>query len=218
MNRKHRDNMAFLRICSGKFERDITVYHHRLKREIRLSRPHGMVAGDRQTLDCAYPGDIVGVINPGLLAIGDTLAMEKGFHFPPLPQFQPEVFARVEPKDTAKRKSFDKGIEQLTDEGAILMLKEQDAMGRMIFSAVGKLQFEVMQYRLKDEYGVETLLTYLPYECSSWIFGKVELFKKPTQAMVVKDSQDRLMVLFSSSWEKQYAIDQNPQVIFKDIA
>lgn len=218
MNRKHRDNMAFLRICSGKFERDITVYHHRLKREIRLSRPHGMVAGDRQTLDCAYPGDIVGVINPGLLAIGDTLAIEKGFHFPPLPQFQPEVFARVEPKDTAKRKSFDKGIEQLTDEGAILMLKEQDAMGRMIFSAVGKLQFEVMQYRLKDEYGVETLLTYLPYECSSWIFGKVELFKKPTQAMVVKDSQDRLMVLFSSSWEKQYAIDQNPQVIFKDIA
>jgi peptide chain release factor 3 len=218
MNRKHRDNMAFLRVCSGKFERDLVVYHHRLKREIRLSRPHGMVAGDRQTLDCAYPGDIVGVINPGLLAIGDTLSTEKGFHYPPLPQFQPEVFARVEPKDTSKRKSFDKGIEQLTDEGAILLLKEQDAMGRYLFSAVGKLQFEVMQYRLKDEYGVETSITYLPYECSSWIEGDISGFKKPTNAMLAKDAQERPIVLFSSSWEKQYAQSQNPKVIFKDIA
>ena len=218
MNRKHRDNMAFLRVCSGKFERDLVVYHHRLKREIRLSRPHGMVAGDRQTLDCAYPGDIVGVINPGLLAIGDTLSINKGFHYPPLPQFQPEVFARVEPKDTSKRKSFDKGIEQLTDEGAILLLKEQDSLGRYIFSAVGKLQFEVMQYRLKDEYGVETSLTYLPYECSSWIEGDMKTFKKPTNSLIASDSLGRPMILFSSSWEKQYAQSQNPKIIFKDIA
>jgi peptide chain release factor 3 len=218
MNRKHRDNMAFLRVCSGKFERDLVVYHHRLKREIRLSRPHGMVAGDRQTLDSAYPGDIVGVINPGLLAIGDTLSMEKGFRFPPLPQFQPEVFARVEPKDTAKRKSFDKGIEQLTDEGAILLLKEQDSLGRYIFSAVGKLQFEVMQYRLKDEYGVETSITYLPFECSAWLEGDLKTFKKPTNALLALDAQERSIVLFSSNWEKQYAQSQNPKIIFKDIA
>lgn len=218
MNRKHRDNMAFLRVCSGKFERDLVVYHHRLKREVRLSRPHGMVAGDRQTLDCAYPGDIVGIINPGLLAIGDTLSIEKGFHFPPLPQFQPEVFARVEPKDTAKRKSFDKGIEQLTDEGAILLLKEQDMMGRYIFSAVGRLQFEVMQFRLKDEYGVETTLTYLPFECSSWVEGDMKLFKKPTNALLALDAQKRPIILFSSNWEKQYAQSQNSQFIFKDIA
>jgi peptide chain release factor 3 len=210
--------MAFLRVCSGKFERDLVVKHHRLKREIRLSRPHGMVAGDRTTLDSAYPGDIVGVINPGLLAIGDTLSTIGGFHYPPLPQFQPEVFARVEPKDTAKRKSFDKGIEQLTDEGAILLLKEQDSLGKTIFAAVGKLQFEVMQFRLKDEYGVETNLTLLPYECSSWIEGEVSTFKKPTNSTIVLDSLDRSMVLFSSSWEKQYAAGQNPKHVLKDIA
>lgn len=218
MNRKHRDNMAFLRVCSGKFERDLVVYHHRLKREIRLSRPHGMVAGDRQTLDCAYPGDIVGVINPGLLAIGDTLSIEKGYHFPPLPQFQPEVFARVEPKDTSKRKSFDKGIEQLTDEGAILLLKEQDSLGRYIFSAVGRLQFEVMQFRLKDEYGVDTTITYLPFECSSWIEGDIKTFKKPTNSLLALDGLERYIVLFSSNWEKQYAQSQNPKFKFKDIA
>jgi peptide chain release factor 3 len=218
MNRKHRDNMAFLRVCSGKFERDLVVKHHRLKREIRLSRPHGMVAGDRTTLDSAYPGDIVGVINPGLLAIGDTLSTIGGFHYPPLPQFQPEVFARVEPKDTAKRKSFDKGIEQLTDEGAILLLKEQDSLGKTIFAAVGKLQFEVMQFRLKDEYGVETNLTLLPYECSSWVEGDLSTFKKPTNSTIVLDSLDRSMVLFSSSWEKQYAAGQNPKHVLKDIA
>ncbi len=218
MNRKHRDNMAFLRVCSGKFERDLVVYHHRLKREIRLSRPHGMVAGDRQTLDCAYPGDIVGVINPGLLAIGDTLSIEKGFRYPPLPQFQPEVFARVEPKDTAKRKSFDKGIEQLTDEGAILLLKEQGGLGKYIFSAVGKLQFEVMQFRLKDEYGVETTISYLPFECSSWVEGDLNSFKKPTNAILALDALERPIVLFSSAWEKQYAQSQNPKLTFKDIA
>ena len=138
MDRRHRDSMAFIRICSGRFERDLVVKNHRLDKEIRLSRPHGMVAGERTTLDFAYPGDVIGVINPGLFAIGDTLSITGGFNFKPLPQFQPEIFARLYPKDVGKRKSFDKGILQLVDEGAIQMLKTHEREGDLIFAAVGQ--------------------------------------------------------------------------------
>ena len=187
MDRRHRDSMAFLRICSGRFERDLIVKHHRLGREIRLSRPHGMVAGERSTVDFAFAGDIIGVINPGVFAIGDSISLSGGFNFKPLPQFQPEIFARVQPKDVGKRKSFDKGVMQLTDEGTIQLLRPYDLSGDFIFGAVGQLQFEVMQYRLKDEYGVETLITPLPYQCSAWLLGDFKTFKKTTTALIVKD-------------------------------
>lgn len=217
MDRRHRDNMAFIRICSGKFERDLTVKHHRLGREIRLSRPHGMVAGERTTLETAYPGDVIGVINPGLFAIGDTISMTGGFNFKPLPQFQPEIFARLYPKDVGKRKSFDKGVTQLTDEGAIQLLHSYEREGDLIFAAVGKLQFEVMQYRLKDEYGVETILTPLPYQCSAWILGDMGKFEKTSTCIVVKDKRERPMALFTTQWEKQYCMKQNPSHQFVDV-
>jgi peptide chain release factor 3 len=217
MDRRHRDSMAFLRICSGRFERDLIVKHHRLGREIRLSRPHGMVAGERTTVDYAYAGDIIGVINPGVFAIGDTISLTGGFNFKPLPQFQPEIFARVCPKDVGKRKSFDKGVAQLTDEGAIQLLKPFELGGDYIFAAVGQLQFEVMQYRLKDEYGVDTILSSLPYQCSAWLLGDLKTFKKTTNALIVKDRFDRPIVLFGETWEKQYAIKQNPDHQLIDI-
>lgn len=217
MDRRHRDSMAFLRICSGRFERDLSVKHHRLGREVRLSRPHGMVAGERTTVDFAFAGDIIGVINPGVFAIGDTISLTGGFNFKPLPQFQPEIFARVHPKDIGKRKSFDKGVLQLTDEGAIQLLRPFDLSGDLIFAAVGQLQFEVMQYRLKDEYGVETLVTPLPYNCSAWLLGDINTFNKTTTAMTVKDRFDRPIVLFGEQWEKQYAIKQNPDHQLVDI-
>lgn len=207
MDRRHRDSMAFLRICSGRFERDLTVKHHRLKREIRLSRPHGMVAGERTTLDYAYAGDIIGVINPSLFMIGDTISITGGFNFKSLPQFQPEIFARIQPKDVGKRKSFDKGILQLVDEGAVQLLHQD---GELIFAAVGQLQFEVMQYRLKDEYGVDTTFTPLSYQCSAWIKGDIKTYVKPTNALLATDREGRPMVLFNSQWEKQYSIKQNP--------
>lgn len=210
MDKRHRDSMAFLRICSGRFDRDLVVKHHRLGREVRLSRPHGMVAGERTTLDIAYAGDVIGVINPGVFAIGDTISLTGGFNFKPLPQFQPEIFARVQPKDVGKRKSFDKGVLQLTDEGAIQLLRPFDLSGDLIFAAVGQLQFEVMQYRLKDEYGVETIVSPLPYQCSAWLLGNKDTFKKTTTAVIVQDRFDRPIVLFSEQWEKQYAIKQNP--------
>lgn len=217
MDRRHRDSMAFLRVCSGRFERDIVVKHHRLGREVRLSRPHGMVAGERSTVDVAYPGDIIGVINPGVFAIGDTISLKGGFNFKPLPQFQPEIFAKVHPKDIGKRKSFDKGVLQLTEEGAIQLLKSLDMSGDTIFAAVGQLQFEVMQYRLKDEYGVETVLTPLPYHCSAWLIGDLKTFKKTSSALIVQDRYERPVVLFSENWEKQYAAKQNPDHQLIDI-
>lgn len=217
MDRRHRDSMAFLRICSGRFERDLVVKHHRLGREIRLSRPHGMVAGERTTLDYAYPGDIVGVINPGVFAIGDTISMSGDFNFKPLPQFQPEIFARVYPKDVSKRKSFDKGVLQLSNEGAIQILRPYDLSGDLIFAAVGQLQFEVMQYRLKDEYGVDSVITPLPFQCSAWLIGDLQTFKKTTTCLIVRNRFDRPIVLFGETWEKQYAIKQNPDHQLADI-
>lgn len=210
MDKRHRDSMAFLRVCSGKFDRDLSVKHHRLGREVRLSRPHSMVAGERTTLDAGFAGDIIGVINPGVFSVGDSISLTGGFNFKPLPQFQPEIFAKVNPKDVGKRKSFDKGLLQLTEEGAIQLLHPNDLSGDLICAAIGQLQFEVMQYRLKDEYGVETVLNLLPYTCSAWLIGDLNTFKKPSNAALVMDRQNRPMVLFTEQWEKQYAMKQNP--------
>lgn len=217
MDKRHRDSMAFLRICSGKFDRDIVVKHHRSGREIRLSRPHGMVAGERTTLDMAYAGDIIGVINPGVFSVGDTISMRGGFNFKPMPQFQPEIFARVQPKDVGKRKSFDKGISQLAEEGAIQLLKPLDSYSEVVVAAVGQLQFEVMQFRLKDEYNVETLVSPLPYKCSAWLIGDVKTFQKTSQCMLAQDRDEKPIVLFSEVWEKQYAMKQNPSHQLVDI-
>lgn len=210
MDKRHRDSMAFIRICSGVFERDLIVKHFRTGKEVRLSRPHGMVAGERTTIDSAYPGDIIGVINPALFSIGDTISVSGGFTFKPLPQFQPEIFAKLQPKDIGKRKSFDKGILQLIDEGAIQLLRSYKQEGELIFAAVGQLQFEVMQYRLKDEYSVETILTPLPYQCSAWIKGDIKTFSKPMNATIVLDRHGNPMALFASQWEKGYCMKQNP--------
>lgn len=217
MDKRHRDSMAFLRICSGKFDRDLVVKHHRLGREIRLSRPHGMVAGERTTLDIAYAGDVIGVINPGVFSVGDSISLRGEGSFPPLPQFQPEIFYRITPKDIGKRKSFDKGVNQLIEEGTIQLLLPMDSYGENIFAAVGKLQFEVMQYRLKDEYGVDTVMNELPYGCSAWLVGDLATFKKPSTAQIVKDRFGKPMVLFGEIWEKQYAAGQNPDHQLVDI-
>ncbi|RMH35824.1 MAG: peptide chain release factor 3 [Nitrospirae bacterium] len=211
MNPRHRDSTAFLRVCSGRYERDMIVKHHPSGQEIRLSRPHSLVAQARTTVDVAYPGDILGVINPGIFRIGDTLSLTDGFNYKPLPQFQPEVFARVRPLDTGKRKAFDKGIEQLAREGAIQLLQSLDGL-EFVVAAVGRLQFDVLQFRLRQEYRVETKLEVLPYECSAWLEGDIETFNAPSDALIVKDHRDRPVVLFRSAWSKQFARERNPQV------
>lgn len=218
MDRNHRDSTAFLRICSGRFERDMTVKHSRLNRDVRLSRPHSLAAGERATLDFAYPGDVIGVTNPGLFVIGDTLSLKGGFSFKALPQFQPEIFARIYPKNVQKRKAFDKGTSQLIAEGAIQLLRPYHDETDPVFAAVGKLQFEVMQYRLKDEYGVETTLTPLTFQCSAWVEGDLKTFKKPSAALLMRDRKERPILLFNNLWEKQYCLDQNPKHRLVDVA
>jgi len=211
MDRRHRDCLAFIRVCSGKFERDTLVRHHRLGREVRVARPHSLVAQERVVLDVAYPGDVVGLIGRDLFRIGDTISEKGGFDHKPLPQFQPEVFARVVAKDLGKRKSFDKGLEQLIAEGTVQLLWAENGFANdPLVAAVGKLQFDVLQYRLRDEYGVETTLAPLGFECSAWVEGDPETFQAPTTSLVAKDARGRKVVLFTSEWDKRAAARKNP--------
>ncbi len=219
MNPRHRDCVAFLRINSGLFSRDMQVVHERLGQKIRLSRPHTLMVSERETLEQAYPGDVIGVISPGNLQIGDTLTTKGGMSFESLPQFQPEHFARIDPVDMTKRKSLDKGLEQLAGEGAVQMLWEYgDRSSYPILAAVGRLQFEVMQYRLRDEYSVEVRLAPMPYKCSAWLKGDVSSFDKPSTSRLVEDRFGRPMLLFQSPWEKDFAAKKNPDHELTDFA
>lgn len=219
MNPKHRDCVAFLRVNSGLFERDMLVTHERLGRKIRLARPHTLMVSERETLEVAYPGDIIGVINPGNLQIGDSLSEAGNLRFDPLPQFQPEHFARVEPVDMGRRKALDKGLEQLAQEGAVQMLWDRgDRSSYPFLAAVGKLQFEVIQYRLEEEYGVKIRLAPLPFERSAWLVGDPTTFATTSGTRMVEDRSGRPMVLFASAWEKDYCAKKNPDHTLLDHA
>jgi len=216
MNPKHRDSTAFLRVCSGRFERDMMVKHHRLGREVRLSRPHSLVAQERSTVEEAFPGDIIGIINPGLFAIGDTISVTGGFNFKPLPQFQPEIFARIRPSDVGKRKPFDKGMWQMAQEGTVQIMRTLNDQEPLV-AAVGRLQFDVLQYRLRHEYRVEAILDQLPFTCSAWLDGDPATFKPPSASMIVKDQRDRTVVLFGDQLMKSIARDRNPGHTLRDM-
>jgi peptide chain release factor 3 len=216
MNPKHRDSTAFLRVCSGRFERDMVVKHQRLGREVRLSRPHSLVAQERSTVEEAFPGDIIGIINPGLFAIGDTISVTGGFAFKPLPQFQPEIFARIRPTDVGKRKAFDKGMEQMAQEGTVQILRSLNDLESLV-AAVGRLQFDVLQYRLRHEYRVETVLDLLSYTCSAWLEGDPATFKTPSASMIVKDQRGRVVVLFQDVVMKNIGRERNPGHVLKDM-
>ncbi len=216
MNPKHRDSTAFLRICSGRFERDMVVRHHRLGKDIRLARPHSLVAQERSTVEEAYPGDIIGIVNPGVFAIGDTVSVTGGFNFKPLPQFQPEIFARLRPTDVGKRKAFDKGLSQMAQEGTVQIMRSFHDQDTLI-AAVGRLQFDVLQYRLRQEYRVETVVDALPFTCSAWLDGNPSTFKSPSASMIVKDQRDRVVILFGDQLMKTIARDRNPDHTLRDM-
>lgn len=212
MNPKHRDSMAFIRVCSGAFTREMTVKHHRLGRDVRLSHSYSMLARDRDTVEAAYPGDIVGVVNPGVFAIGDTISLGQSFNFKPMPQFPPEVLAQVRPKDVMKRKAFEKGIKQLSDEGAVQLLRSYDNReGPPFVAAVGKLQFDVLEYRLKDEYGVDTIIDFLPYRYSSYLKGDPKTLRKTQGSYLAEDLKGRVVLLYTSEWEKKFILEQNQE-------
>ncbi|TVR46538.1 MAG: peptide chain release factor 3 [Planctomycetota bacterium] len=224
MDPKHRDSLAFVRVCSGLLERDTVVKQIRqgeILRELRLSRPATMVAQERTTLDAAYPGDVVGLLNAGF-AIGDSIiaagvSRQEACAHAPLPVFAPAVFARVVLSDNGKRKSFDKGISQLANEGSVLLLAARGRSGEApIVAALGRLQFEVLQSRLQLEYGAPTNLQDLPFTCAAWLDGDVNSFTPPTTALVCEDDRGHIAVLFTSEWDRSHAARQNPNHRLQD--
>ena len=222
MNKAHRDRLAFLRICSGKFERDAEVYHVQTGKKMRLSQPQTMMAAEREIVDEAYAGDIIGVFDPGIFSIGDTVSVPgKKFHFSGIPTFEPEHFMRVSPKDTMKRKQFIKGTEQIAQEGAIQIFKVPGAgMEEVIVGVVGTLQFDVFEYRMKNEYGVDLYMTGLPYEHLRRITAcPVEDPKDLTLCMgaeVLEDFHERHLIAFGGEWSVGFLLKHNPGLELSD--
>ena len=214
MNKAHRDRIAFMRICSGEFEAGMNVYHVQGGKEIRLSQPQQMMASERKMITKAYGGDIIGVFDPGIFSIGDTLTTSKEkFAYEGIPTFAPEHFARVRQVDTMKRKQFVKGITQIAQEGAIQIFQEyHTGMEEIIVGVVGVLQFDVLKYRLENEYNVEIHMENLPYEHIRWIKNKELDLDKLTGTSDMKKIQDlkgNPLLLFVNAWSVGMVLDRN---------
>ena len=222
MDPKHRDRIAFVRVCSGKFEKDMTVNHVRSGKSIRLSHAQKLFGQDREILAEAYAGDVIGLNNPGTFAIGDTICGTKKFKFAGIPSFSPELFAYLRSPEPSKFKQFRKGVSELKEEGAIqIMYSIDDAKRDPILGAVGQLQFEVVQFRLQSEYGVETILDPLPYSVARWVedgWDALELAGKLFNTLVVKDSLDRPVLLFKNSWNLGQVESDHPSLKLSAIA
>ena len=221
MNKAHRDRIAFMRICSGKYEASMEVKHIQGQKVLRLSQPQQIMASERKILEEAYAGDIIGVFDPGIFAIGDTLCIPKEqFEYEGIPTFAPEHFARVRQIDTMKRKQFVKGITQIAQEGAIQIFQEfNTGMEEIIVGVVGVLQFEVLKYRLENEYNVEIRLEPLPYEYIRWIESKETDIAKLTgtsDMKKVKDMKGNPLLLFVNQWSIGMTLDRNEGLILSE--
>ena len=216
MNKAHRDRLAFMRICSGKFERDQEYFHVQGNKKMRLSQPQQLMAQEREIVEEAYAGDIIGVFDPGIFSIGDTVCMPgQKFRFAGIPTFAPEHFSRVSPKDTMKRKQFIKGTEQIAQEGAIQIFKVPGTgMEEVIVGVVGTLQFDVFQYRMRSEYGVELRMEGLPYEHLRFItkspVADLKDLNLSSDAELLEDYKGNSLLVFSSLWSIDYNIKKNP--------
>ncbi|MBA2454253.1 MAG: peptide chain release factor 3 [Chloroflexia bacterium] len=222
MDPQHRDRIAFLRICSGRFEKDMAVNHQRSGKQLRLTRPVRFFGRERETIEEAFPGDVVGLINPGAFIIGDTISADGPVEFEAIPRFQPEHFASVRNVNVAKYKQFHKALGQLEEEGAIQVLNPFGSHRTdPILAAVGELQFEVVQARMQSEYGVETAIGRLPYTHARWIAGGDDVLSNITwpsnTVLRARDGDDHIVALFSSEWQVQYCIENNPGVEFRTV-
>jgi peptide chain release factor 3 len=218
MNPKHRDSVAFLRICSGRFERGMDLMHSQSGKTLRLLRPYKLFASEREIIDEAYPGDVLGLPNNGDFAIGDTLCTGTPLRFAPIPRFQPEHFALLRNTDPAKQKQFNKGLQQLESEGAVQVLYNVNAFKREpILAVVGQLQFDVVQSRLKAEYNVPTVLERLSHTDLRWITGPeafIEKLPNRSEVMIVRDSRDDWAALFINSSFLKYYVEKYPELRF----
>ncbi len=222
MNKAHRDRLAFMRICSGKFERDKEYYHVQGKKKMRLSQPQQLMAAEREIVEEAYAGDVIGVFDPGIFSIGDTIcAPGKKFQYSGIPTFAPEHFCRVSAKDSMKRKQFVKGTEQIAQEGAIQIFKlPNSGMEEVIVGVVGVLQLEVFQYRMKTEYGVDLRMETLPYEEIRLIEeypGDLQDLNLGSDAELLEDYRGRSLLVFSSYWAIDFTCRKNPGLKVREV-
>ncbi len=214
MNPAHRDRLAFLRVVSGAFEKGMTVWHSGTDKEIQLKQPQQFMADEREAVEEAWAGDIIGLFDPGLFGLGDTLSIGRKMHYEDIPVFAPEHFARVRPVDSMKRKQFVKGITQLSQEGAIqTFLRTELGREDFLVGVVGVLQFDVLAYRLKAEYGAEILMDNMAFRFVRWVTSSpkpVDELKLTSTSGRAKDSQQRDVLLFENEWSVRLATENNP--------
>ena len=222
MNKAHRDRIAFMRICSGKFTAGMEVTHVQGgNKKIKLSQPQQMMAQERHIVDEAYAGDIIGLFDQGLFNIGDTLSLDRpDLKFGQIPSFPSEHFARIQFKDSMKRKQFQKGITQLAEEGAIQVFKQIDiGVETLIVGAVGVLQFEVLEHRLKNEYGVAVAMQILSYHYARWITspGDPRELTLTSSTLIAEDREGAYVLLFENEWAIDWALDKNKGLTLLDL-
>ncbi|MBR6222541.1 MAG: peptide chain release factor 3 [Lachnospiraceae bacterium] len=213
MNKAHRDRIAFMRICSGRFDANKDIYHVRSGRKMKLSQPQQLMAKDRKIVEEAYAGDVIGVFDPDLFSIGDTITLGKKFNYEAIPTFAPEHFCRLVQLNTMKRKQFVKGVTEIAEEGAIQIFQEFTAgMSEIIVGVVGVLQFDVLKYRLENEYGCEVRLEPIPYSFIRWVKDPstdVTKLKRVNDVKKVKDMKGNPLLLFNSEWAIRNVLENN---------
>lgn len=218
MDPRHRDRIAFVRVCSGKFERDMTVHHSRSEKKVRLSSSHKIFGNERETLNEAYPGDVIGLVGHDSFGIGDTLTTDPKILYKEIPRFTPEAFSYLHNPNTAKFKQFRQGLDQLLQEGVIQALYlRNSSIKTPLLAAVGPLQFEVVQYRLESEYGAESRLEAAPWTVVRWLptdirENDLDSLSLPTGARLAYDLGKNPVVLFPNDWASNYFIETNKNV------
>ena len=213
MNPAHRDRLAFMRIVSGAFEKGMEVWHSGSNKMVALKQPQQFMADAREGVEEAWAGDIIGLFDPGIYQLGDTLSTGPKFHYENIPVFAPEHFSRVRPLDSMKRKQFQKGITQLAEEGAIqTFIRTETGREEFMVGVVGVLQFEVLEHRLKTEYQVEIVMEPMPFRYVRWVVNtpkEIDKLKLTSTSGRAKDSRDRDVLLFENEWSIRLACENN---------
>jgi peptide chain release factor 3 len=218
MDPKHRDRIAFVRIVSGKFERDMVVTHVQSGKKVRLSSSHKLFGNERETVDEAFPGDIIGLVGHDGFGIGDTLTTDPSIRYDEIPRFTPEVFEYFHNPNTSKFKQFRQGLDQLLREGVAQAFQLKDTASRVpLLGAVGPLQFEVLHYRLETEYGAETRRESAPFQAVRWLPAgtkeeALETISLPSGARFAFDAASNAVALFPTEWALNYFVQNNPNL------
>jgi peptide chain release factor 3 len=215
---RHRDRIAFVRVCAGKFVREMEVHHPRTGKTQRIRRSHRLFANDRETVDEAFPGDVIGLTNPGEFRLGDTLCVGPVVNYEPLPRFAAEHFCSLRCDDTQRRKQFEAGLEQLAQEGAVQVFHMSGGHRReTILAVVGELQFDVIRFRLEHEYGVQTIMNRLSHTMARWVAGPDEAIDDmhvPSGCRKLVDVDGKTTILFNSIYDLNFCKNQNPKLEF----